>query len=68
MSFPRYPKYKASGVEWLGDAPPVAGTLRVPSAEAPPPSTTAKRCSKRGYAPNRVTAHGVCLLHGDDRV
>ena len=21
MSFPRYPKYKASGVEWLGDVP-----------------------------------------------
>ncbi len=21
MSFPRYPKYKASGVKWLGDVP-----------------------------------------------
>jgi hypothetical protein len=21
VSFPRYPKYKASGVEWLGEAP-----------------------------------------------
>ena len=21
MSFPRYPKYKTSGVEWLGDVP-----------------------------------------------
>ena len=21
MSFPKYPKYKASGVEWLGDVP-----------------------------------------------
>ena len=21
MSFPRYPKYKPSGVEWLGDVP-----------------------------------------------
>jgi type I restriction enzyme, S subunit len=21
MSFPRYPKYKASGIEWLGDVP-----------------------------------------------
>jgi len=21
MSFPRYPKYKASGVEWLGEVP-----------------------------------------------
>ena len=21
MSFPRYPKYKDSGVEWLGDVP-----------------------------------------------
>ena len=21
MSFPRYPKYKSSGVEWLGEVP-----------------------------------------------
>lgn len=33
MSFPRYPKYKPSGVEWLGDVPthwkvqPLYGTV-----------------------------------------
>ena len=32
MSFSRYPKYKSSGVEWLGDVPTVAGTFHVPSA------------------------------------
>ena len=32
MSFPRYPKYKPSGVEWLGEVPTVAGTFQVPSA------------------------------------
>jgi hypothetical protein len=32
MSFPCYPKYKASGVDWLGDVPAVAGTFQVPSA------------------------------------
>ena len=28
MSFPRYPKYKASGVEWLGDVPEHWGVMR----------------------------------------
>jgi len=26
MSFPRYPKYKASGVGWLGDVPVIIST------------------------------------------
>ena len=26
MSFPRYPKYKPSGVEWLGDMPVIFST------------------------------------------
>ena len=29
MSFPRYPKYKASGVEWLGDVPEHWGVKRL---------------------------------------
>ncbi|QPN60258.1 restriction endonuclease subunit S [Synechococcus sp. CBW1002] len=29
MSFPRYPKYKESGVEWLGEVPEDWGTSRV---------------------------------------
>ncbi len=29
MSFPRYPKYKASGVEWLGEVPEHWNTLRI---------------------------------------
>ena len=32
MSFPRYPKYKPSGVEWLADVPTVAGSFQLPSA------------------------------------
>ena len=28
MSFPRYPKYKDSGVEWLGEVPEHWGLLR----------------------------------------
>ena len=27
MSFPRYPKYKDSGVDWLGEVPEHWGTL-----------------------------------------
>jgi type I restriction enzyme S subunit len=29
MSFPRYPEYKASGVEWLGDVPGHWGVIRL---------------------------------------
>jgi len=29
MSFPRYPKYKASGVEWLGDVPEEWGVYKL---------------------------------------
>ena len=29
MSFPRYPKYKASGIEWLGDVPEGWGVKRL---------------------------------------
>ena len=29
MSFPRYPKYKASGVEWLGQVPENWAVLRI---------------------------------------
>ena len=36
MSFPRYPKYKDSGVEWLGDVPKVAGIFQMPSANVAP--------------------------------
>jgi len=32
MSFARYPKYKDSGVEWLGEVPTVAGSFQLPSA------------------------------------
>ena len=33
MSFPRYPKYKDSGVEWLGGAPTSQSALGVRVAE-----------------------------------
>ena len=26
MSFPRYPKYKGSGLEWVGDVPVIIST------------------------------------------
>jgi hypothetical protein len=35
MSFPRYPKDKPSGVEWLGEVPTVAGIFQMPSASSP---------------------------------
>jgi len=41
MSFPRYPKYKASGVEWLGDVPehwevkPIRKAARLESGHTP---------------------------------
>ncbi|MCF7961691.1 MAG: restriction endonuclease subunit S [Pirellula sp.] len=41
MSFPRYPKYKASGVEWLGDVPegwtvlPLKRIVSVPITDGP---------------------------------
>jgi type I restriction enzyme S subunit len=32
MSFPRYPRYKASGVEWLGEVPAHWGVMRLKAA------------------------------------
>ena len=41
MSFPRYPKYKDSGVEWLGEVPehwgilPIKRIVAVPITDGP---------------------------------
>jgi hypothetical protein len=54
MSFPRYPKYKASGVAWLGEVLVVAGTLRVPTAESPTASAAANRRIESGCGTRSV--------------
>ena len=36
MSFPRYPKYKPSGVEWLGDVPEHWGVTALKHCVATP--------------------------------
>jgi hypothetical protein len=35
MSFPRYPKYKPSGVEWLGEVPDIRTSSPVLRAKGP---------------------------------
>ena len=48
MSFPRYPEYKDSGVEWLGEVPAHWGVPRMPwlfrviSSGTTPPSDESK--------------------------
>ena len=43
MSFPRYPKYKASGVEWLGDVPAHWEVTRLKRACTASPSNIDKK-------------------------
>ncbi len=43
MSFPRYPKYKPSGVEWLGDVPQEWAVTRLKRTSTPMPSNVDKK-------------------------
>jgi type I restriction enzyme, S subunit len=59
MSFPRYPKYKASGVEWLGEVPEHWTTLRFSAmAAAEPRSFVDGDWIEAPF----ITDHGVRLL------
>ena len=43
MSFPRYPKYKPSGVEWLGEVPEGWEVVRLKRAAVAFPSNVDKK-------------------------
>ena len=53
MSFPRYPKYKPSGVEWLGDVPEGWSTVPLKSI-----SKLFGRIGYRGYTTADIVAEG----------
>lgn len=53
MSYPRYPKYKASGVEWLGEVPEHWDVTRLKRACSSMPSNVDKK-SHDGEQPVRL--------------
>jgi len=67
MSFPRYPKYKASGVEWLGDVPegwdvvPIKWLSPVKRGASPRPIDDPKYFDEEGeYAWVRIADVSAC--------
>ena len=67
MSFPRYPKYKVSGVEWLGDVPehwgvvPIKWLSPVKRGASPRPIDDPKYFDEEGeYAWVRIADVSAC--------
>ena len=69
MSFPRYPKYKDSGVEWLGEVPGLRAKGPAPSQPGATPQVRRSDCMRaEGPAQpcaDRSPLQGLCLRDPD---